>query len=65
MKKQQTDKIVKLLQEKIDLERKKKTLQADWNEKRRKLYKDYQNPLKALNSQIESREIEINKLFEE
>ena len=65
MKKQQSDKIIKLLQDKIALEHKKKTLQSDWNEKRRKLYKKYKNPLKALNSQIESREIEINKLLEE
>lgn len=28
-------KIIKLLQEKIDLEHKKKVIQADWNEKRR------------------------------
>jgi hypothetical protein len=60
----ENQKIVELLQEKIELESKKKTIQADWNEKRRKLYKKYKNPLKSLNSQIEAKEIEINKLLE-
>ena len=56
-------KLKKILLEKNELEHKKKTLQADWNEKRRNLYKKYKNPLKALNSQIEAKGIEIDKIL--
>ena len=60
-----SQRIIKLLQEKIDLERKKKVIQAEINEKRRKLYAKYKNPLKSLNSQIDSKGIEIFKMLEE